>query len=302
MNAVALVQYIPHLPTFQYWYKDILSQRLISHRVHSMSSLEIEQTIIDKLRVEIDDGYADELERMLKDAISSHSLSCKFANTVNPDQEEEQNDIELSISILTHPFWPSHLTNFRVLNDANQEITPFLPPKLARLKQNFEDFHSKRTKRRLIWPHLAGTVEIACSFPSFQDDNANSIAAREYIFEVPTCFMIVMLLFNYIPAGTFLSFGDIQHQTKLPADILVKILAVLSEIPEMRILLGRRLDGSRDEYNFNEKFVSQAEVVKIPTSVISSSFGNEDEISRYKELQSRFEVERLEACIVRIMK
>ncbi|PMD13239.1 Cullin repeat-containing protein [Hyaloscypha hepaticicola] len=301
MDAVALVQYIPHLPTFQYWYKDHLSHRLISHQVHSMSSLEIEQVIIDKLRVEINDGYANELERMLEDAMSSHSLSCKFADTIKPDQEE-QNDIELSVSILTHPFWPSYLTNFRTLNDANQGSTPFLPPKLAQLKQNFEDFYSKRKNRRLIWPRLAGTAEIACSFLSFQDDNANIITAREYRFEVPTCFMVVMLLFNDLPTGVFLSFSDIQHQTKLPAGILVTILAVLSEIPEMRILLTRRLDKAEDEYNFNEKFVSQAEVVKIPTSVISSSFKNEDEISRYKELQSRFEIERLEACIVRIMK
>jgi cullin 3 len=250
MDAVALVQYIPHLPTFQCWYKDHLSQRLISPQVHSTSSPEIkqmitkrmaiEQMIIDKLRVEINNGYADELERMLEDAVSSYSLSCEFADTINPDQEEEQNDIKLSVSILTHPFWPSHLTNSIALNDAAQEITPFLPPKLAQLKQNFEDFHSKCRKRRLIWPRLAGTAEIACSFPAFQDDNANSIAAREYRFEVPTCFMMVVLLFNDLPTGALLSFGDIQHQTKLPARILVKILVLLSEIPEMRISSARQ--------------------------------------------------------------
>jgi hypothetical protein len=83
------------------------------------------------------------------------------------------------------------------------------------------------------------------------------------------------------------------------------ILAVLSEFPETRILFTKSnttLGESPGEYFFNERFVSKADVVTIPATLISSSYGKEDEIRRYKDRQLRFDTEGLEACIVRIMK
>jgi cullin 3 len=122
---------------------------------------------------------------------------------------------------------------------------------------------------------------------------------------VPTCFMIVMLLFNKLNVGVSLSFNDIQEKTKLPTSILSKILALLSEISETQILFTQsnaNLGESQDEYFFNKSFVSKTEVVTIPATLISSSCGKEDEIRKYNERQSRFDTEGLEACIIRIMK
>jgi cullin 3 len=304
MDAVGLVQYILPVAAFQYWYKEHLGQRLVSY--HSVPSFEIERMIISRLRVEIGDGYSDELERMLEDGIFSQTVSQGFAESIKLDEETAQKNVVLSVSILTNSFWPDCMVRWRGYDASggNQEAL-LCPSELAELKEKFEGFHMKRTNRRLVWHRLAGIAEIDCSFPEFRDDNGHHIAARQYRFEVPTCFMIVMLLFNELDVGESLSVNDIQEKSKLPTWVLSKTLAVLSEIPETQILsttLHTTVDESRDEYFFNDSFTSKTKVVTIPATLISSVCGKENEIRKYNERQSRFDTEGLEACIIRIMK
>jgi len=304
IDAVGLVQYILSVSTFQYWYKEHLCQRLISYR--SIPSFEVERMIISRLRVEIGDGYADELERMLEDAIFSHFFSQEFAESTRSDQETVPKNSVLSVSILTNDFWPDCMVRWRAHDPSGVSQGAVLcPSELAEVKGKFEAFHLKRTNRRLVWLRLAGSAEIDCSFPEVQDENGQRIEARQYRFEVPTCFMIVMLLFNEPDIGGSLSFNDIQEKTKLPTSILSKILAVLSEISETQILSTKsnaNLGESQDEYFFNESFVSKTEVVTIPATLISSGCGKENEIRKYNERQSIFDTKGLEACIVRTMK
>jgi cullin 3 len=262
--------------------------------------------IISRLRVEIGDGYADELERMLEDAIFSQAVSQGFAESIKLDEETAQKNVVLSVSILTNSFWPDCMVRWRCYDvfGGNQEAV-LCPSELAELKEKFERFHMKRTNRRLVWLRLAGIAEIYCSFPEFRDDNGNHIAARQYRFEVPTCFMIVMLLFNELDVGESLSVNDIQEKSKLPTWVISKTLAVLSEIPETQILsttLHATVGESRDEYFFNDSFTSKTKVVTIPATLISSVCGKENEIRKYTARQSRFDTEGLEACIIRIMK
>jgi cullin 3 len=304
MDAVGLVQYILPVVTFQYWYKEYLYQRLVSY--HSIPSFEIERMIISGLRVEIGDRYADELERMLEDTIFSQVISQGFAESIKSDEETAQKNTVLSVSILTNNFWPDCMASWRDHDPSGgSQETLLCPSELAEIKEKFEAFHLKSTNRRLIWLRLAGSADIDCSFPEVKDENGHYIEARRYRFEVPTCFMIVMLLFNELDVGVSLSFNDIQEKTKLPTSILSKILAVLSEISETQILFTQsnaNLGESQDEYFFNESFTSKTEVVTIPATLISSSCGKEDEIRKYNKQQSRFNTEGLEACIIRIMK
>ena len=51
--------------------------------------------IISRLRVEIGDGYADELERMLEDAIFSQAVSQGFAESIKLDEETAQKNTVL---------------------------------------------------------------------------------------------------------------------------------------------------------------------------------------------------------------
>jgi cullin 3 len=208
--------------------------------------------------------------------------------------------------MLTNNFWPDCMASWRDHDPSGgSQETLLCPSELAEIKEKFEAFHLKSTNRRLIWLRLAGSADIDCSFPEVKDENGHYIEARQYRFEVPTCFMIVMLLFNKLNVGVSLSFNDIQEKTKLPTSILSKILALLSEISETQILFTQsntNLGESQDEYFFNKSFVSKTEVVTIPANLISSSCGKEDEIRKYNERQSRFDTEGLEACIIRIMK
>lgn len=304
MDAVGLVQYILPVATFQSWYKEHISQRLVCY--HSIPSLELEQIIIGRLRVEIGDGYADELERILEDAIYSQVLSQEFEKIMNSDQGTEQKNTVLSVLIVTNRFWPNSMVNWADYDPSgeNQE-TLLYPSDLAELKVKFEDFHFSRTSRRLAWLRLAGKAEIDCSFPEVQEGKGHYIAARQYRFEVPTCFMIVMLLFNDLEIGTFLSFNDIEEKTKLPTWVLCKILTILSAVSETQILLMRphiTHDDYKNGYFFNESFTSKTEVVTIPVTLISSGCGKEDEIQKYNEGQTRLDTEGLQARIIRVMK
>jgi cullin 3 len=227
MDAVGLVlvQYILPVTTFQYWYKEHLNQRLASY--HSIPSFEIERMIISRLRVEIGDGYADELECMLEDTIFSQVVSQGFAESIKLDEETPQKNTMLSVSIRTNNFWPDCMASWRDHDPSGgSQETLLCPSELAEIKEKFEAFHLKSTNRRLIWLRLAGSADIDCSFPEAKDENGHYIEARRYRFEVPTCSMIVMLLFNELDVGASLSFNDIQEKTKLPTSILSKILAV----------------------------------------------------------------------------
>jgi len=117
--------------------------------------------------------------------------------------------------------------------------------------------------------------------------------------------MIVILLFNELEVGASLSLNTIEEKTKLPTWVLSKILIILSRVPETQILIMKpRITDveSSDEYFFNESFESKTKVVTIPVTFISSWLGQKDEIRKYSESQSRFDTERLQACIVRVMK
>jgi hypothetical protein len=106
MDTVGLVQYILPVATFQYWYKEHLCRRLASY--HSIPSFEIDRMIISRLRVEIGDGYADELEHMLENTIFSQVVSHRFAESIKSDEETAQkNTVLCSQTTSGQTAWPA---------------------------------------------------------------------------------------------------------------------------------------------------------------------------------------------------
>lgn len=117
--------------------------------------------------------------------------------------------------------------------------------------------------------------------------------------------MIILLLFNDLPADQYLSFEEIQAQTNIPPNDLIRNLQSLAVAPKTRILVKEPMSKDvkpNDKFYFNEGF--NGKFVKIKVGVVSS--GNKVESDRERrETEKKNDDSRafcIEAAVVRIMK
>jgi cullin 3 len=117
--------------------------------------------------------------------------------------------------------------------------------------------------------------------------------------------MVILLLFNDLPADQHLTFEEIQAQTNIPAPDLIRNLQSLAVAPKTRILVKEPMSKDvkpTDKFFFNDGF--NGKFVKIKVGVISS--GNKVESDRERrETEKKNDDSRqfcIEAAVVRIMK
>jgi cullin 3 len=152
---------------------------------------------------------------------------------------------------------------------------------------------------------LAGTAELYCNFPMISAENGHHINSRRYRLEVPTSYMMVLLLFNQLAAHQSLSFEDIQKDTMLPFPEVQKILNCLSSSPNANILLknpATQTPQLGDRFFFNETFTGEVTFIKIPAFRVLEDIDCLKEVQKPKSKRNEVEASFVEACIVRIMK
>lgn len=102
--------------------------------------------------------------------------------------------LDLSVNVLSAAAWPSY-----------PDVTVNIPPEIGRAIDDYDrHYKSKHTGRRLTWKHSLAHCVVKAKFPK---------GNRELV--VSSFQAIVLILFNGLPDGGSLSYGQILEATGL---------------------------------------------------------------------------------------
>jgi cullin 3 len=301
-KAIILLRYVQDKDLFERYYKKHLCRRLLMNK--SISN-EVEKQMISKMKIELGNNFTMKLEAMFKDMTISEELTSGFKKHVEGLGERDPKRIELAINVLTSMTWPMDSIGGSGEGDEDRRPRCNFPPVVEKIKRGFEKFYSeKHSGRQLTWLPNMGTADVKAVFPKVQQKDG-SFKERRHELNVSTYGMVILLLFNELPADQHITFEEIQAQTNIPQNDLVRNLQSLAVAPKTRILVKEPMSKDikpTDKFFFNEGF--KGNFVKIKVGVVSS--GNKVESDRERrETEKKNDDSRhfaVEAAIVRIMK
>ncbi|KAL6710447.1 hypothetical protein ACN47E_008495 [Coniothyrium glycines] len=301
-KAIILLRYVQDKDLFERYYKKHLCRRLLMNK--SISN-EVEKQMISKMKIELGNNFTLKLEAMFKDMTISEELTASFKKHVEGLGDKDPKRIELAINVLTSMTWPLETMGGATSEDEEQRPRCNFPAVVEKIKRGFEKFYSeKHSGRQLTWLANMGSADIKAVFPRVPQKDG-SFKERRHDLNVSTYGMVILLLFNELPADQHLTFEEIQAQTNIPRNDLIRNLQSLAVAPKTRILIKEPMSKDvkpSDRFSFNEGF--NGKFVKIKVGVVSS--GNKVESDRERrETEKKNDDDRqfcVEAAIVRIMK
>jgi len=180
------------------------------------------------------------------------------------------------------------------------------PPEIKNLQDSFKTFYLKnKNGRKLDWLGFAGNADLKCTFPKIPGKEGALSRERRYDIQFPTYGMVVLLLFNDLAEGEYLSFEEIQERTSIPVGDLSRILHTLAVVPKARVLskqpANKDTPKAGDKFCFNSHFSSKALKIKAPVIAGNKVEGLEER----KETEEKNQEHRgpvIDTTIVRIMK
>lgn len=181
-------------------YSKHLASRLINK---TFTSLDAEELMLQKLRVECGHNTVNKLASMFNDITLSKITMEEFKdNQLN--KQIQSMGIDFSTEVLTNGHWPDQ-----------QEATCTLQGELKNVTRMFEQFYKiKYPSRSIRWLLMHGTAEIKpVVYPS-----------KPYIFIVNTYQANILLLFNSYDE---LTYSQIQQMTNIPENQLNPALIYL---------------------------------------------------------------------------
>ena len=305
-KATTLLRYIQDKDMFERYYKKHLARRLLQAK---SESADVEKQMISRMKMEVGNYFTAKLEGMFKDMTMSEELTSGYRTHIQNLGDMDRKQIELSVNVLTSNFWPMEAMGGGAASfgEDGTRLQCQWPPEIKYLQDSFTKFYLKeRNGRQLSWLGFAGTADIRCTFPKVTGKDGGPLGKeRRYELTVSTYGMIVLLLFNDLAPGEYLTFEEIQQQTLIPPPDLTRLLTILSVIPKARVLTkepNTKQVKPGDRFTFNESFTSKSVKIKAPTITgVNKVEGDEER----KDTESRNDEMRagvIEACIVRIMK
>ena len=295
-KGITLLRYIQDKDMFERYYKKHLSRRLLMKRSISMDA---ERQMISKMKMEVGNSFTQRIEAMFKDMAVSADLTSNYKRHVAQLGDPDPKRAEIEVNVLTSTMWPLEAMA-PSYNEGEDRPRCMFPTQIERIKQGFEKFYlEKHSGRQLTWQANMGTADLRAYFPEMKGPKKT----RE--INVSTYAMVILLLFNDLPPGGYITTEEIQAQTNIPFNELTRNLQSLGVAQKTRVLRKEPMskDVKRDDkFYFNETFYSQFQKFKI--GVVTS--GNKVEDS-----QERSETEKknndarggvIEAAIVRTMK
>lgn len=296
-KGIVLLQYLTDKDHFETYYKKHLSRRLLMKRSQSMDS---ERLMISKMKMKVGNTFTQRLEAMFKDMALSEDITSKYRVHVSGLGDKDPKRIDLDISVLTSTMWPVEIMG-RPDEDGVSRNTCTVPPLLDRLMKGFEKFYLKdHTGRKLTWQMNMGTADLRITF------NNQDGKQRKHDVNVSTYAMVILLLFQDLPASESLSFEEIQARTNIPTSELTRNLQSLAVANKTRILMKHPMSKDvkpTDRFSFNENF--QGQYLKFKVGVVSSGSNKVENIDERRETERKANEERggaIEAAVVRIMK
>ncbi|KAM5466636.1 hypothetical protein MauCBS54593_005893 [Microsporum audouinii] len=296
-NGITLLRYIRDKDLFEIYYKKHLSRRLLMKRSVSMDA---ERQMIAKMKMEVGNTFTQRLESMFKDMAVSTDLTSNYRDYISRQGDPDPKRVELEMSVLTSTMWPMDIMSSYNRNGQVQPPCVF-PKNIESLKQSFERFYlDKHSGRKLSWLPGMGTADIRATFR-----RPNGKVERHDL-NVSTYAMVILLLFNELPVGESLTFEEIQEQTNIPTNELIRNLQSLAVAPKTRVLRKEPMSKGvqpTDKFFFNDQFTSKFTRLKI--GVVSSGGNKVENKEERTETEKKTSDERggtIEAAIVRIMK
>ncbi|KAF2102110.1 cullin-3 [Rhizodiscina lignyota] len=283
LKAITLVRYVQNKDMFEGYYKKHLTKRLLQKKSLSM---DVEKDMVSRMKIELGHQFTQKMEGMFKDMNTSDDLTRNYQDYLQSTGSEDPKRVGLDMMVLTSMTWPP-------LGEDNEKKFIF-PSEIDRLRKSFEKFYGeKHSGRKLTWlPHL-GTADMRVRFGKMHEVN------------IPTYGMVILLLFNDVPSGEYLSYEEIQAKTNMPDADLIRNLQQIAVSKKTQFLkkepMGREVNPS-DKFCVNEKF--QSKFLKLKVGIITNNNRVETDQEK-RETEDKMEQHRgitVEAAIVRIMK
>jgi cullin 3 len=179
---------------------------------------------------------------------------------------------------MTSTFWPMSYV----------PVPCTLPPLLVKASKLFEQFYlSRHSGRKLTWQPSLGNADLRVTFK-----------ARKHDLNVSSFALVILLLFEDIEEGEFLTYEEIKSATKIPDGELQRNLQSLA-CTKYKVLKkhppGRDVNVD-DAFSFNADFSSPLQKIKISTVAARIESGDER-----RETQDRVEEERRFQTDVRVL-
>ena len=294
-GAVWIFRLLQEKDVFERYYKQHLAKRLLLQRA---ADSELEQTLIQRLKLECGGEYTQRFEAMFKDVRVSDDLMEKFRLAEGGALKTSLNRLDLDVRVLGTNSWPtapSQLCN--------------LPATLQNAKDVYEGFYHKQHRgRKLTWQTSLGSMTISAKFGKLKDF---------HVINMTTCQGLLLLLFNGDEGEAVpeLTFAEIKAALNIKDQELKRSLLTLSQ-SKYKILVKTSKAAAaagaattstasskeicpEDRFSLNPAFSSKKTRIKIPQLVVKES-AQEHKVTKVKvEEDRRFQIE---ACIVRVMK
>ena len=299
-KAITLLKYIQDKDMFERYYKKHLSRRLLMDK---SASLEIEKQMVGRMKIELGNTFTSKMEGMFKDMVISSELTANYRDHIAKLGDVDPKRVELKLHILTTMTWPTEIME-RLSTDIMDGTVHMVsyPPEIELVKASFEAFYAqKHSGRRLTWLSNMGTADLRARLPSKKAGKVSQV----FEYNVSTYAMLVLLLFNDVPAGESLSFEEIQARTNVPESELVRNLQSLAVAPTTRILRKEPMSRdvkATDKFFFNENFQPRSMKVKVGVVAAGSRVETDRERSETEKKNDGNRQYVIEAAIVRIMK
>ncbi|KAI0396062.1 Cullin-domain-containing protein [Xylariaceae sp. FL0594] len=304
-KAITLLKYLNEKDKFETYYQKHLARRLLRGNSESQ---DVEQEMISRMKRELGNNFTQKFEGMFRDMSISRDTTEQYREHIRSLGALDEKAIDLNISVLAGNNWPKEILGRSTGLSGEPRLKATFPPEIERLQRSFFEFYSKnRNGRVLTWVGSAGTADIKCAFPKQPEKTSGPLSRdRRYDINISTYGMIVLLLFNDLKEGEWLSFADIQAATNIPTSDLVNVLTSLSVIKQFRILLrqsqSKNAVTSEDKFTFNREFVSKSIKIKIPSVNAANRVENDEERKETNEKNSETRKHVADSVIVRIMK
>lgn len=297
-NGILLLQYLANKDSFEIYYKRHMAKRLLMKK---SVSREMERQLLSKMKMKIGNQFTQKLEGLIRDTELSDNLSTQYKDYVNRLGDPDPKRIDLDCRVLTTTVWPfESLFKADDEDDAKRECK--FPSPIERVRQRFQKFYlDKHTGRKLTWMPSLGDADIRATFTS-------GGKTRRYELNVSTYSMVILMLFNDLPPGEYLTFEQIAAETNIPKNDLTRNLQSLCLVKKWRVLKKEPKNDDKDfkpmdKFYFNEDFSSQFLKIKVMTVLGGSN--RVENLEERRATQKRTDDERghvVEAAIVRIMK
>jgi len=265
-NIIILFKYIDDKDIFQKFYSKILAKRLI---YNTSVSEELEENMINKLKLSCGVEYTNKLQRMFTDINVCKDINYNFKEYLKSNNSKQT--IDSNILVLTSGSWPLSNTN----------ITFQIPVELEDNINQFTEFYQKEHNgRKLTWLYQLSKADVRLYTES-----------KRYELNMTLYQVAILLLFN---SGDAFTINEIINQTQLP---LSEVSRFLKAFIEINLLEATNTDSLDTLVTFNKNFTNKRTKIKIGMAVDSNQ---ESEITRQSVDNDRKLF--LQAVIVRIMK